>query len=582
MAATRAELEARKRQLELQAEYLKIVSDFEHFYFNYWHIEHPPGSETPGFNLPSRDREYQIEECKRLQEAHDAGRKTWDVRLKARQIGYTTLTLAMAAWCAKFHPGHSWLYLSQDEDSANDAIRFNIKPALDRLPDWLKERGGQPKGDRVDRVIFVHTDAKGKVVETPIISLSTTGNTGRSRRTFGAILDEAARNAEYGAAFNSVDKMTYGPIFVFSTANGMGNWFHNIWLDSQRDDSVWRSGFWPWWVVPGRSEEWYEEQKRAHRDQLHEFYAEYPATPEEAFAKSGLPAFSAELLEGQHFCEAPYKYIWDMADRKWVEFEGDETPLDALVLNVWQKPWTKSEANSHGFATPNYVLGCDPAEGLAHGDFTVFKVINTNTGEEAAAFRGKPDLDDLADMLYATGRMYQNALIGIEANAAGIKPIEDLRHKKYPRQYRGQKFLTPGRGRQKRYGYNTNKHTKAKMIGDMAEALKKGEVLLHDPNFRTEAQTFVSNGKGSFEAVKGKNDDVVMATLITWAMHLEAPDYPYVEPTEPPPKGSFEDLYGTLEEILEYLERIDGQEAPIRPVGTGAGVPNGLPPKHMR
>ena len=56
-----------------------------------------------------------------------------------------------------------------------------------------------------------------------ILSIPSTAHSARSKAVFGVIFDEAAFMEDAEAVFAALDPLCYGPLFMFSTANGMGN-----------------------------------------------------------------------------------------------------------------------------------------------------------------------------------------------------------------------------------------------------------------------------------------------------------------------------------------------------------------------
>jgi len=85
-----------------------------------------------------------------------------------------------------------------------------------------------------------------------------------------------------------------------------------------------------------------------------------------------------------------------------------------------------------------------------------------------------------------------------------------------------------GSVRTPRYGWRTDKGSKPKMVNDFIYALAESPIILHDPEFLIEAQTFVADGKGSFGATRNNHDDVIMGTLIAWQGVLDSPNYPII------------------------------------------------------
>jgi hypothetical protein len=148
-------------------------------------------------------------------------------------------------------------------------------------------------------------------------------------------------------------------------------------------------------------------------------------------------------------------------------------------------------------------------------------------------------LDELLEWL---GYKYMTGLIIVEHNMAGVLPLDRLyRDRMYPRLYRMDKFgefrITD---RTPRFGWQTNKSTKAKMVNDFFHAIAEHKVILHDPDFLHEARTFVADGKGSYSATSGNHDDVIMGTLIGWQGVLDSFQYPILWEDDriTPPTGS--------------------------------------------
>ena len=179
---------------------------------------------------------------------------------------------------------------------------------------------------------------------------------------------------------------------------------------------------------------------------------------------------------------------------------------------------------------PNYVISCDVAEGLAHGDRSSIVVINANTTDVVAAYRGHWPIEDLDTLLAWLGYWYHSALIVVERNNFGILPLENLRKAHYPRLFRMDKHaeIKGLQGRSPKYGYITSRATKPKLIRELAQAIRDENIGLADERFCEEAQTFVSDGRGSYSASAGAHDDHVMSLGICWQGALEVGHYPLV------------------------------------------------------
>lgn len=488
------------------------------FLENFWHVLNPATFRWEKFAL----RDYQQKELARLVETTRMERAR-EVRLKARQIGWTTMGSAFMFHDAFFNDNHPWLLTSQGEDEAKDTLATKVKVPYNMLPIWLRERGPKVIDQNSERMTLDNGST--------ILSIPSTSSSGRSKSVYGVLVDEYAYVQDAEGLLTALDPLCYGPLVVFSTANGMGNPFHKLWVDSTRIDSEWRGAFEPWWVVPGRDEVWYEREKRKYRGREHEFYQEYPSTPEEAFAKTGRTAMPMDLLRDEQDWIPP-TYTLDLALTDY-SLPVDSQPLldgDAdEVLWVWEPPSVVRNAEGFPIQKPNYVVGVDVAEGLMHGDRTSITVWNANTLQVVATYRGYWPVEDLGALCEWLGYSYHTALILVERNNHGILPLDYLRRARYPRLYR-MDFLAqmPMGDRTPRYGWHTNKATKPKMVASFVKGLRDGVIALHDTRFLEEAATFVSDGKGGYAAASGSYDDHIMGHLMGYQGCLDVGSYPVV------------------------------------------------------
>lgn len=441
------------------------------------------------------------------------------IGLKARQIGWTTIGVATALHDILFHQEHPWLMVSRTEDAAQKMVE-KAKYAYFRLPPWMRNMLPKLESQTQSSLIF----GNGSRIE----SVPATGSTGRGDAVWGALLDECAFMEYAEEIWGAVSPLVYGPAMIFSTANGMGNFFHEIWLDAQRPDSVWEGIFYPWWVVPDRTEQWYENEKLSFRGREWLFYQEHAATPEEAFSKSGRVAFPYDdIMYCFQEIEPHARYEWQ------VGVDGGATELapgkhGQIEVIQWKPPQVIRDADNRPLWKPNYVVAADVAEGLEHGDLTYVNVWDANTGEQVVTSKSGIPVSYLDELLIWLAVEYFDALIVVERNNAGVLPLDRLyRDHMWHRLYRMDSFAQIHvADRTPRYGWRTDRATKPKMVNDFAYALAEGAVLLHDPDFVIEAQTFVADGRGSYGATAGNHDDVIMGSLVGYQGVLDSAKYP--------------------------------------------------------
>ncbi len=489
---------------------------------------------------------------------------SWSGALKARQVGWTTIGNAFALWSMFFHSDHPWLQVSVGQDEAAAALTSKITTPYSMLPYWMRQRGPQVVKDTFEEFGFNNGSS--------MLAIPSTSRSGRSRAVYGCLFDEAAFMVEADEVFAGVEPMVYGPMFVFSTANGMGNFFHETWVESLATDSLWDMKFFDWSVVPGRDQEWYTAKKLAYRGKEHLFFQEYPANPGEAFMRSGRTAFDIEFLEKtQDWCEPLYRL--DCTLLEFHRHHDDRVELSKipageyrdLELHVWREPEIERDDDGKIVRKPNYGVGIDVAEGLAHGDYSALSVRDINRGTQVATFRAHIPIFDLGSLVEIVGYWYHTALVGVERNNFGLVPLQHLQDAGYPRLYRMDPIAEIKRGgRTPRYGWLTSRTTKPKMVQDMALAVSVETVQLHDRRWLQEATTFVSTGTGRYESAAPNTDDLMIAELIAHQMELDVGKFPIVWQDDEPGPPTFGEVFA----IMSYSETDGNQDDELnRPIG---------------
>jgi|3_EtaG_2_1085321.scaffolds.fasta_scaffold01854_3 hypothetical protein len=511
------------RALANELEWRKCEADPVHFLNNYWSIEIISG----GYKIAGL-RGYQVAEVDTMMGCTTGDEPDRQIRLKARQVGWTTIALGFAFWSAYFHPFQPWIATQQSEDEAKKSLLTKVKIPYTRLPGWMLERGPALETENMQEMRFANGSS--------VTAVHSGSSAARGRAAYGVIMDEAAFMEDAESLFGALDPMCYGPMFVFSTANGLGNWFQELWQDSELADSEWGRGFQPWHVVPGRDQTWYNRRKRRYRTREWLFYQEFPASPGEAFAKSGRTALPLDTLEADPHEWIPPVWRFDLTMVDTDIFPTQEAFDEALIpadedrdfeWHVWQQP--EIERDEYGFMLrpPSYVVGVDVSEGLEDGDYSAISVFNANTWEQVASAKMWYPVEDLGQLVQWIGDWYHEALVLVERNNMGLLPLDYLVRAMYPRLYRMDTIAQQKRGsRTPRYGWYTNKATKPKLVIDFIKALRSEAPLLHDLRFLSEARTFLADGKGGYGASRSQHDDMIMATLIAWQGCLDVGQYP--------------------------------------------------------
>ena len=439
----------------------KLLEAFEYFCRTYVYIKHPEHGRIKFDLFESQEQSVDL-----------WIRNRYSLMLKARQLGFSTLVSVYAFWITFFYPDRVVIMLSRTE---RDAIKLlaKAKYAYRFLPEWMKFRG-PPMNMTQTKVEFAN--------ESYMESLPSMTDPARGETVYLAVIDELAYLPNADEAWSSIEPIADigGRVIALSTAQGEGNLFHSLWVGSQNKTNRFKSMFHPWWVN-GRDEAWYKQKQ----EDLPEWQLaqEYPDNPEDAFLKSGRPVFSLEVLRivsGTVTEPLVEGYLAEHRQWQFIDQRGGN-------LKIWE--WPTKEGR--------YAIGADPAQGYEHGDFSSAHVINARDGHVVAVWHGRIDPDLYgSDVLAPLGRMYNQALVGVESNNHGLTTLKALHRQKY------HPLFMQRSPRYKRsvptdiLGWRTTTITKPLAIDELNMALRERAITLFDADTLSELRTFVRDDAG--------------------------------------------------------------------------------------
>ena len=373
-------------------------------------------------------------------------------------------------------------------------------------------------------------------------------------------------------------------VWLESTAKGVGNFFYEEFWRAWRKESGFRAAFFPWFVFPeyktalskeetdknlfledlgkhrrfGAKEELsllgvtksYEtadgtvsfeitpEHLKWRRlcidtqcqGDMTLFNQEYPTTEESAFISSGRSVFAHSAMNelihksnAMYESKPPEKYRVPVNEFRRVR--GDTTmkyyldPDDFGELQVWSHPVYDRE----------YRIGADVSEGIEIStkdtDWSVACVIDSETYEECAMWRGKIDPDLFAWVCSALGNYYNSALVGVERNNQGLTTLTSLRNTHgYPNLYYERVLDERTARKQKKLGWNTTLKSKPLMVNNLRELVREGSIAVRSKEILHEMSAFAHHADGKMAAQSGRHDDCVIALGIAVMMaHMYPP-----------------------------------------------------------
>ena len=332
-------------------------------------------------------------------------------------------------------------------------------------------------------------------------------------------------------------------IVLESTANGVGDYFHDEWLRAMQGRSDKEPVFVPWheiaiysmnvddyqalWQEMDEYEHglcddgctleqinWYHHKRREYR--THELMmAEYPSNASEAFTTSGNCPFVQEHLDRlERDCDVDPILIGDIyADGQ----EGADAKRNIRLsresggaLKVWQLP------ERGGAMKTQYLVVVDVGGRADTSDYSVIAVWRLRQGERrpaiVAQWRGHIYHDQLGWKSMQLAKFYNDAGLVIESNtltneaarAGESEYILQAVDKVYGKVYRREGG---------RLGFHTNIKTKRKAVAALIGALRDGSYIERDIEAVNEMRDYQDHN-GHYAARPGKHDDILMTRAI--------------------------------------------------------------------
>ena len=225
----------------IKREYLKCVEDPIHFMRKYCTIQHPKKGKMKFDLYPFQER------C--LTDFKD---NRYNIILKARQLGISTLSAGYSLWLILFHSDKNVLVIATGKDTAKNLVT-KVRVMYDGLPSWLKTNV-----EETNKLSLRF--ANGSQVK----AIASNESAGRSEALSLLIIDEAAFIDKIDEIWTAAQQTlaTGGDAIVLSTPNGVGNWFHQQWVGAEDNTNEFNTIRLHWSDHPDRDETWRKEQDK--------------------------------------------------------------------------------------------------------------------------------------------------------------------------------------------------------------------------------------------------------------------------------------------------------------------------------
>ena len=456
----------------IKEEYKKCLVDPIYFMKKYVKIQHPIRG-TVNFDL------YDFQE----KTLTDLVNHDFNIILKSRQMGISTLTAAYSLWLMVFHKDKNVLCISINQETSKEIVT-RVRFANDNLPSWLKV-----KEQEDNRLSLRLTNG------SQIKAVSSAGTSGRSSALSLLIIDEAAFIDNIAEIWLSAQYTlsTGGRAIMLSTPNGVGNFFHQTWIKAEAKENEFNTIRLPWHLHPERDQTWRDKQTEL----------------------SGVKGAAQE-------CDCDFATTGNgIVDAVTIDFYKQSKVKDPIEMRgidhgywIWEYP----------DYSRNYIVSADVARGDG-GDYSAFQVIDVESLTQVAEYKGLIGTKEYGNMLVTVATDYNNALLIVENANIGWAVLQQIIDRQYPNTFYSsadlqyvdvERQLTNKINRDEKKmipGFTNSQKTRPLLISKLESYFRERSVEVRSIRFMDELAVFIWDGN-KVTAMKGYNDDLVMAMSI--------------------------------------------------------------------
>jgi len=397
-------------------------------------------------------------------------------------MGISTLVSAYSLWTMIFNPGKNVLILSTVQNTSKEIVS-KIRLANNNLPSWLK----------VPTVEDNRLSLKLKN-ESRVLAASSAADSSRGFSSYLLVMDECAfiENAEEVWTSAQQTMATGGRAVLLSTPNGVGNFFHKMWVDAEAKKNSFKTINLRWSLHPERNQIWRDRQtaelgvKRAAQECDCEFLS------------SGNTVIEQNLIE----------------EYKKLTMEPIETRGSDHSFWIWERPdYSK-----------NYLISADVARGDGN-DYSAFQVIEPESLTQVAEFKGAIGTKEFGNMLVSVATEYNNALLIVENASYGWAVLQQIIDRNYVNLFYSstdmqyvdvEQQMTNKLNHQDKNlvpGFTNSTKTRPLTIAKMDTLMREKGVTIRSNRFLDELSVFIWNN-GKAEAMRSYNDDLIISMCI--------------------------------------------------------------------
>jgi hypothetical protein len=394
---------------------------------------------------------------------------------------------AYSLWMMIFHSDKNILIISIKQEVSKEIVT-KVRFANDHLPTWLKVPATE------DNRLSLRLKNGSKIQAT-----SSSGDAGRSQALSLLVLDEAAfidaAEEIWTSAYNTLS--TGGRAIILSTPNGVGNWFHRMWVEADKKKNDFKTLRLPWALHPERDQRWRDEQTK----QLGEKGASQECDCD--FLTSGNNLVDLMIL----------KEYEDHAVKDHPTF-GVQDPIEmryAQALWVFENP----------VPGRGYIVSADVARGDGK-DYSSAHVLDIETLEQVAEYQSQVGTKEYGDVLVSLATEYNDGLLIVERENIGWACLQQIVDRGYKNTFycsadlkiiEVQRQLSGKYNREEQKsqpGFSTTISTRPLLTSKIEAYFRERSINIRSVRTINELKTFIWD-KGKVQAAEGYNDDLVMS-----------------------------------------------------------------------
>ena len=440
-----------------------------------------------------------------------------NVIMKPRQLGFSTLILALDFWDTIVHSYVTSSVVSHDFEATERLFRI-VYRFEEHLPSFLKQKTSVKNKrefffEETDSNFFVNTSVK-------LVSGrgDTINNLHASEVAFWRNSDDIMPALLEAVPMHGYVDMECSPDATIS------RYFQNFWNETKQGMNGFKHFFYPWHageeyqipLEPGEKLPLTEEDERSmKRDKL-------------TFEQMKFYLRKRAVLK----VNVHREYPWD--DLRAFLFAGESFfDMDVLMAmmrdNVFAPP--TEEKGLKIFKLPElgkrYVIGGDSAKGIGGGvSKSALEVLEVDSCEQVAEYVGRVTPTQFGRIAARVGRMYNDALLGIESNHPGPATLVTLMEEEeyhplywYTDYARKKKMAGSSSEPEGQPGYPTNGKTRSIYLTYLKDMLEMGFLTVNSLDFLVKCSEFKLDESGR---PSGKGDDPVIAMGIALQLRKSA------------------------------------------------------------